>query len=87
MSRADPSGDGSPSTEEALRDVLAERNRLWEQLQESSAAEQDADYWRRRAQQLEASAWWRAGRPLRLARRAAREPANALRVLARLLER
>ncbi len=87
MSSPHASGDGAPSAEEALREALAERNRLWEELQRRSAAQQEALYWRRRAEELEASAWWRAGEPFRLAGRALREPAKALRAVARRLER
>lgn len=78
--------DGTPSraerAEAALREALAERNRLWEELGRRSAAERDAAYWRKRAEDIEASAWWRAGRPFRLAKIALREPASVLNVLA-----
>ena len=64
--------------EQQLRDALEERNRLWEQLQERNATEQELGYWRGRAQDIEGSRWWRAGAPLRIAKRVMADPAAAL---------
>jgi hypothetical protein len=64
--------------EEALAEALAERNRLWEQLQEKQATEADLEYWRGRAADIERSRWWRAGLPLRVLKRVADDPAGML---------
>lgn len=73
--------------ERALAEALAERNRLWGEVQRLSAAEQDAEHWRRRAQAIEATAWWRAGWPIRMWRWAQRNPGYALRALADRFDR
>jgi hypothetical protein len=64
--------------EAALDEALAERNRLWEQVQEQGAAGDEAAYWRERAESIERSRWWRAGAPLRIAKRVLADPAAAL---------
>jgi hypothetical protein len=53
--------------EAALTEALRERNRLWEELQRRRADERELDHWRRRVTEVEGSAWWRLGAPLRLA--------------------
>ena len=63
--------------EEALREALEERNRLWQELQERRSVEQDLAYWRSRAESIEGSRWWRLGAPLRLAKRVFADPATA----------
>jgi hypothetical protein len=73
-----PAEERAARAEEALREALAERNRLWEQLQERNAADQELAYWRGRAQDIERSRWWRAGAPLRIAKRVMADPAAAL---------
>jgi hypothetical protein len=73
--------------EEALREALEERNRLWEALQRKGAAEEDATWWRARAQRLEGSMWWRAGAPLRLLDAVLRDPGWALEAAGRRLQR
>jgi hypothetical protein len=70
------------SEEQYIREVLEERNRLWEELQRRASAEEELDYWRRRAHDIERSRWWRAGKPFRVAKRALRDPQAALEVLA-----
>jgi hypothetical protein len=65
-------------TEEALAEAVAERNRLWEELQRREALEADLDYWRGRAADIERSRWWRAGLPLRLLKRVLDDPAGML---------
>jgi hypothetical protein len=64
--------------EEALRDAVEERNRLWHELQERRSAEQDVAYWRERASDIERSRWWRAGFPLRYVKRFLEDPAGML---------
>lgn len=61
-----------------LQDALEERNRLWEELQRKNALEADLDYWRQRATDIERSRWWRAGFPLRYAKRFMKDPAGML---------
>ena len=64
--------------EQALREALEERSRLWEELQRRNSADEELAYWRGRAQDIEGSRWWRAGLPLRLAKRLMADPAGAL---------
>jgi hypothetical protein len=64
--------------EEALEAAVEERNRLWEELQRKNATEAEAEYWRTRAQDIERSRWWRAGFPLRYAKRFLSDPAGML---------
>jgi hypothetical protein len=71
------------SGEQSLQEVIAERNRLWEELQRRASVEADLEYWRTRAQDIERSRWWRAGDPFRLAKRALRDPESAFDALAR----
>jgi hypothetical protein len=83
---AEPSvEDRAERAERALEEALEERNRLWEELQRRKSQEEDLAYWRGRAQDIERSRWWRAGRPLRLARCALQDPAVAFEALARRL--
>lgn len=67
--------------EVALTESLAERNRLWEELSLERARERELADLRLRLATIERSAWWRAGAPLRLAGRAARDPVLAVKVL------
>jgi hypothetical protein len=67
--------------EAALQLALAERNRLWEELQRRTAQERELEHLRRRLAEIEGSAWWRAGAPLRLLRRALADPVLAVEVL------
>lgn len=79
---------GSSDDRPALDEALEERNRLWEELQRSRAAEADLEYWRGRASDIESSRWWRAGAPLRLAKRLVADPSMTLENIAfRLKER
>jgi hypothetical protein len=64
--------------EEALAAAVDERNRLWAELQRKTATEADAEYWRNRATDIERSRWWRAGFPLRYAKRFISDPAGTL---------
>ena len=64
--------------EAALEAALQERNQLWAELQERHATDQDLAFWHDRAKDIERSRWWRAGAPLRLAKRALADPAAAL---------
>jgi hypothetical protein len=72
--------DDTPA--DALQEALEERNRLWEELQRRRAVESDLEYWRSRARGIERSRWWRAGAPLRLAKRILAEPATTLEQIA-----
>ena len=90
----DTSRDGGATAEEraaraegALREALAERNRLWDELQLREAEARDAVELHRRLEAMERSGWWRAGAPLRLLSAVVRDPGWALGVLARRLER
>jgi hypothetical protein len=71
--------------EQALEEALAERNRLWEELQLHKSQAEDLAYWRGRAKGIERSRWWRLGKPLRLFKRARQDPAEAVDALARRL--
>lgn len=64
--------------EAALQAALQERNKLWAELQERHSTDQDLAFWRGRAEDIERSRWWRAGAPLRLAKRVLADPAAAL---------
>jgi hypothetical protein len=44
--------------------------------------EAEAAYWRARAEDIEQSRWWKAGKPLRLIKRLRRDPVTALENLA-----
>lgn len=67
--------------EAALADALAERNRLWEQLQFNRAHDHELTDLRQRLTSIEQSRWWRLGMPLRIARRAAGDPSWLLLVI------
>jgi hypothetical protein len=64
--------------EEALAEVTRERNQLWAELQSRNAAEADIEYWQNRASDIERSRWWKAGFPLRYAKRFVKDPAGML---------
>jgi hypothetical protein len=64
--------------EEALEEVVAERNRLWAELQRRNAVEADLEYWQGRASDIERSRWWRLGFPLRYLKRFRKDPAGML---------
>ena len=64
--------------EAELAAAVEERNRLWAELQEKNATEAEADYWRKRASDIERSRWWRAGFPLRYLKRFRSDPAGML---------
>ena len=68
--------------EAALEEALAERNRLWNELQRRTASEHEADYYRSIYAALEGSLSWRMTAPLRDAKRIAR---RALAVASRRL--
>ena len=79
---------GDANLEAALEEALAERARLWDELQRRDAAERELEHWREYALSLETSIWWRATEPLRVLRRALLDPAAAARtLLARLRSR
>ena len=64
--------------EEALEEVVADRNRLWAELQRRNAVEADLEYWRGRAADIERSRWWKLGSPLRYMKRFKTDPAGRL---------
>lgn len=70
--------DRAARAEAALQDALRERNELWAELQQRSSVDQDLAFWRDRAQGIERSRWWRAGAPLRMAKRVLADPVAAL---------
>jgi hypothetical protein len=72
-------------SDESLQEALAERNRLWEELRSRDANEQELEYWRKRAADMEGSLSWQLTAPLRLAVRAVRDPVGTLRALVRRL--
>ena len=74
---ADPE-ERARRAEEALEEVVAERNRLWAELQRRNALEADLEYWRGRAADIEQSRWWRIGFPLRYLKRFKKDPAGML---------
>jgi hypothetical protein len=63
---------------QTFEELLAERNRLWAELQRRNALEADLEYWRGRAEDIERSRWWRAGMPLRYLKRFVGDPAGML---------
>jgi len=67
--------------EAALAGALEERNRLWSELQAHRSDERELEHWRGRVREIEASRWWRAGAPLRLASKVKRDPSMAVKVL------
>ena len=62
----------------SYEELLAERNRLWAELQHRNASDADLAYWRGRATDIERSRWWRAGRPLRILKRLREDPPGML---------
>jgi hypothetical protein len=75
----------SEQGDQALEEVVAERNRLWAELQRQRSFEQEAEYWRSYAQGIERSRWWRAGEPLRILKRLVKDPAGTLDAAAKTL--
>jgi len=67
--------------EAALAETLEERNRLWNELQANRSDAHELEHWRGRTAEIEASRWWRAGAPLRLASKVIRDPGMAVKVL------
>jgi hypothetical protein len=60
----DPEGRASRA-EAALEEVLAERNRLWEELHRQRAGEKEAAYYRTLYEQVVLSRSWKITAPLR----------------------
>jgi hypothetical protein len=73
--------------EQALQEALAERNRLWAELQRQRSAEEDLMFWRSRVEDIERSRWWRMTAPFRLAKRVLADPPGTMEVLAFQLRR
>ncbi len=57
----------------ALEETLAERNRLWEELNRAKAEQRAEDHWRFMYEQVVGSSSWRVTRPLRAAKWFVRE--------------
>jgi hypothetical protein len=56
-----------PDVEKALEEALAERNRLWAQLNEQRADQRELEYLRRELKMIHGSTWWKlAGRYQRI---------------------
>jgi hypothetical protein len=56
-----------PDVEKALEEALAERNRLWAQLNEQRADQRELEYLRRELKAIHGSTWWKlAGRYQRI---------------------
>jgi hypothetical protein len=59
--------DREPDVEKALEEALAERNRLWAQLNEQRADRRELEYLRRELKMIHGSTWWKlAGRYQRM---------------------
>lgn len=69
-------------SDEALRQALEERNRLWQRLEEHRAQDAELAHWRARVDEMERSLSWRITAPLRLLQRALADPGYTLRWLA-----
>jgi hypothetical protein len=78
VSASQPDIDRSETVEE----LLEERNRLWAELQWRRSMEAEAAYWRARAEDIEKSRWWKAGKPVRLVKKLRENPVTALEDLA-----
>jgi hypothetical protein len=57
--------DAADSTEERLRELAAERARLWDEVQRLHAERREVEYFERRMRQMETSLSWRLTAPLR----------------------
>jgi predicted transcriptional regulator len=73
--------------EQALEEALAERTRIWEELQRNKADQKELAYLRERTEGMESSLSWRLTTPLRVAMQIVRDPIGMLRPLARKLLR
>ena len=79
MSEQGPDAEERARRAEAeLAAAVEERNRLWAELQQKNATEAEAEYWRKRAADIEQSRWWKAGFPLRYLKRFRSDPAGML---------
>jgi predicted nuclease with TOPRIM domain len=56
----------SSDLERRLEEALRERARLWEQLHEQRALEQEVEHLRRKVARMEGSLSWRITKPIRL---------------------
>jgi hypothetical protein len=73
--------------EQALEEALAERTRLWEELQRDKADRRELAYLRELADGMTTSLSWRLTTPLRVVMQIARDPIGTLRPLVRKLLR
>ena len=72
--------------EAALAEALAERNRLWDELNRRKACEEELEHQYRVVASLTSSASWRMTAPLRRASRVSRDPLGAAKRLYRRIE-
>jgi hypothetical protein len=73
--------------EAALEEVMAERNRLWEELHRRAAQEHELEYYKTMTEHMRGSLSWRLTAPLRTLKWFAGHVPEALRRLRRLLAR
>jgi seryl-tRNA synthetase len=69
--------------EQALEEALAERNRLWEELNRRKAQDRELAYQTQVAEDMASSLSWRLTTPLRLAMQIRRDPVKTLKAIAR----
>lgn len=53
---------GTHETERALEEALAERNRLWAELNRERADRRELEHLRRELTEIRASTWWKIAR-------------------------
>ena len=66
-----------------LEEAIAERNRLWDELQRHRAAEAELDYYRGLYEAQVSSLSWRLTLPLRALARLTRDPVGTLKIIVR----
>jgi hypothetical protein len=71
--------------EAALEEVMAERNRLWEELHQRAAREHELEYYKTMTEQMRGSLSWRLTAPLRTVKWFVAHVPEALRRMRRLL--
>jgi hypothetical protein len=71
--------------EEALEEALAERNRLWAELQSRTAQDRELEYYRREVERMKRTLSWRITAPLRIARWIVHERRKVVRLVRRAL--
>ena len=84
-SRRNDTDERASRAEAALEEVLAERNRLWEELHRQRADEHEAAYYRQLYHQVVSSRSWKLTAPLRSAKWFVRQVPELARRLRRFL--